>query len=533
MTSILLEKIEQRGPVTWVTHATVLLLFGAAAVLVVLLGLSRPDGIAIWPAGALGCGIGLGMICRFGSPVLPTVLIGILGAGLLSDVSFGPLAGVALAQGVATYLGWTAMQRLGFARDMCRFRDFLIFAAIGPGAVALITAVAATGLVPDLESDVWLGLARTWLACAAGCMLVAPALLIDDSSTADKQPTRGGWGLIICVGLLMLVSQMRGLPESVTAAMSWALFGTAALGAMFHGARIVTLMLLVAGLSAIAGAGLSVGPFDHPADASERVLILVKICMLAFTALGVGVMRAERQRLFARDSERLQRIVASGQRYAGDDVERRIAGDLNQPLSAIRTYAQTATRVLRRGGLGERDTTLEQALSEIVSGTERAAGIVRPEHEGPLPRTEVGELIRQSLREAEWELASRGIRLRRSVESDLPPILVAEDELERIVLLGLHASIGRALVAQRRRELCVRCRHDDRACIVELEFRVRNGETDRDDGPILRPEWRAGLERLEARGGFFRVAEGSGWQSIRIGMPVASDHRQRPSRGRP
>jgi hypothetical protein len=446
----------------------------------------------------------------------------------MSGVSVKPLIGVAVIQSCATLAAWIAMRRLDFARDMCRFRDFLIFALIGPGALALVTAAAATGFLSMPGPEDAGVVARSWLACATGCMLVAPALLVDDSASVASQPTRGGWTLIICVGILMLGSQMRGFPESLTATLSWMLFATATLGAMFHGARTVTLMLVVAGISAIVGAGLAAGPFDHPADASERVLILVKLCLLAFTAMGVGVVRAERQRLFTRDSERLQRIVASGQRDAGEDAERRMAGNLNQPLSAIRTYAQTAARVLRRGnagagsGAGEPQRVLEEALSQIVSGTEQAADLVRSGCQGAsLPRSNVGAFIAQSLGEANWELASRNIHLEQNIESDLPPVLVAAEELERIVLIGLHASIGRALASHGRRVLRVRCAHDVRSATVRVEFGVSGGAGCAE--PVLRPEWLAGLERFEGRGGYFRVDDRHGRHLIKIGMPVAPD----------
>jgi len=296
------------------------------------------------------------------------------------------------------------------------------------------------------------------------------------------------------------------------------------LAAMFHRARVVAVMVLVAGLTAIVGASLAVGPFDHPAAPGERVVILVQLCLLACGALGVCAIRAERQRLSERDSERLRRIAESGRRDAHGEAETRIAGDLNQPLSAIRTYAQTASRLLDRADAAERRKLLERALNEIVSGTERAARVVRPARErAPLPVSDVESRLKDALGEAGWEFASRGIRFSERIAPDLPPALVPDDELERVLLLALHASIERALGCGRRRELVVDCAFDEATSAIEVEFRVRApggaGCVDESDR-FLRDQWLNGLQRFESRGGRIATAERPGWHVIVISLPA-------------
>lgn len=513
---------EQRRP-TLRAHAAVLGIFALAGAVTPLLGLSRPDGIAVWPAAALGCGIGLGFLVRFGIAVWPTVLAGAAAANLMAAASATDALVVAVAQsGAVVAAGWM-MRRMDFARDLCRLRDFLLLALWGPGFAALATALAAVAvLAPEVDPGAGLA-ARTWLACATGCLLVAPVLLIEDEGSPPiGRPAE--WATLAGIALLTVATQLRALPDEIAVSLVSALIVFAVLAAMFHRARTVAAMVLVAGLVAIVGASLAVGPFDHPAEPRERVVILVQLCLLACGALGVCAIRAERQRLSERDSDRLRRIAASGRRYAHDDAETRIAGDLNQPLSAIRTYAQTASRVLAREDAAERRKLLERALNEIVSGTERAARVVRPARDGGhLPASDVESRLRRALREAGWEFASRGIRFSERIAADLPAARVPDDELERVVLLALHASIERALGCSRRRELTVDCAFDDQSSTIELEFRVRVANaTDCADAAdrFLQDEWLGGLPRFESRGGRIRTADPPGWHVITISLPA-------------
>lgn len=507
-------------------HVMVLSLFAATAFLTLVLGLERPEGWAVWPAASLGAGIGLGAVCRCGMGMLPAVAVAAMGANLLSGIPADEAVGVAGAQVGMIFAAVVLMRKMAFTADLGRFRDFLILVLTGPGLMALVSGLAAVLLHQGFAGFTPGSAARAWLAMATGCMLMAPLVLMARPHLHEHHAGigRDGYLMIAVLAGLMVASQLRGLAPALTTSISYAVLVTAAITAMFQTPRTVAIAVAVTGFAGAAAASLSFGLFDHAADADERLLVLIMLCLMAFVALSVSAVRAGHQRLSRQDSERLHRIARSGDAGAREDAETRIAGELNQPLTAIRTYAQTAARQLARE-LPEGDQqALRRALQGIVSGTERAARTVRPRRDaGVLPQTEVGHFVHQCLAEASWELSSRRIRLHENIEPELPPVLVPEAELERVVLLGLHISIE--LAVESSMVLQLDCRADADNGLVLIEFRVRSGRRKAGDADeSRRRDWMGWIERLdrfESEGGYFSLREEGGLHVIRIGLPAA------------
>jgi len=515
-------------------HVVLLLLYTATALLTLVLGLDRPEGWAVWPAASLGAGIGLGAVCRCGIGMLPAVAIAAAGANLLSGIPTVEALGVAGAQAVMIFAAVVLMRRLRFTADLARFRDFLILVVFGPGLMALVSAMAAVVLHQGIAGFTLGSAARAWLAMGTGCILMAPLVLMARPHLREHHSRVGpdGYVMILVLVALMTTSQMRGLDPELTTSLSYAVLVAAAIIAMFQSARTVAIAVAVAGLAGAICASLSFGPFDHAADPDQRLLVLIKLCLTAFVALSVSAVRAEHQRLSRQGSERLNRIARSGEARAREDAETRIAGELNQPLTAIRTYAQTAARQLARELPDGDRATLRRALQGIVSGTERAARSVRPRGEGTaLPQTEVESFVHQCLGEAGRELASRRIWLRKTIESGLPPVLVSEAELERVVLLALHISIELAVEngTQRSGGLQLDCRLDAGKGLVLIEFRVhadRRRSLAAERSPGRNRDWLGWIERLdrfESEGGYFSLREEGDQHVIRIGLPAALD----------
>jgi len=509
-------------------HVALFSLYAVAALLTLGVGLDRPEGWSVWPAASLGAGIGMGAVCRCGIGMLPAVFVAAAGASLLSGIPAMEAIGVAGVQSAMIVVALLLMQRLRFTADLSRFRDFLILVVSGPGLLALVSGLAAVLLHLGVAGCTPGAVARAWLAMATGCMLMAPLVLMVHPGMREQHAELGpdGYLLVLALALLIMASQMRALDPELTTALSYAVLVAAAITAMFQTARTVAIAVAVAGIAGAVAASLSFGPFDHPANADERLLVLIKLCLMAFVALSVSAVRSEHQRLSLQGSRRLRRIARSGEMRTREDVETRIAGELNQPLTAIRTYAQSAARQLARE-LPEGDQeALRRALQGIVSGTERAARGVRARRGGEaLPRVDVGAFVHQCLAEASWELGRRRIRLRENIESDLPMVLVCEAELERVVLLALHICIE--LAGEKGGELQLDCRLDADSGLVMIEFRLLAGSHNY-PGPDQSPqqEWKGWLERLdrfEAEGGYFSLREEGNKHVIRIGLPAALD----------
>ena len=512
-------------------HAVLLSLYAATVMLALVLGLDRPEGWSVWPAASLGAGIGLGAVCRCGIGMVPAVFVAAAAASLFSGIPVVEAIGVAAVQVIMILISVLLMRRLRFTADLSRFRDFLILVVTGPGLLALVSGLAAVWLHQGAGGLAPGAAARAWLAMATGCMLVAPLVLMARPNLREHHAELGsdGYLMILLLGALMMGSEMRGLDPELTAALSYAVLVAAAITAMFQSARTVAIAVAVAGFAGAVAASLSFGPFDHAADADERLLVLIKLCLLAFVALSVSAVRAEHQRLSRQGSERLKRIVRSGEMQVREDVETRVAGELNQPLTAIRTYAQSAARQLARElPDGDRDA-LQRALQGIVTGTERAARTVRPKRDrAELPQTEVAEFLQQCLGEARRELASHRLRLRSNIEPGLPPVLVSETELERVVLLGLHIGIELAVeTGTQRGGLRLNCRLDAGNGLVLIEFRVRREKPRAVGGESVLNrdrDWKGWIERLdrfESEGGYFSLREEDDEHVIRIGLPAA------------
>jgi len=115
-----------------------------------------------------------------------------------------------------------------------------------------------------------------------------------------------------------------------------------------------------------------------------------------------------------------------------------LAHEINQPLSAIVSYAKGCARRMR-AGLGQPDELL-QAMEEIATQAGRADQIVRrlrdfvrkraPRRE----RVELNELVRGAARLIAGEVAERRITLRLELAAGMPPVEVDSIQIEQVIL---------------------------------------------------------------------------------------------------
>jgi len=154
---------------------------------------------------------------------------------------------------------------------------------------------------------------------------------------------------------------------------------------------------------------------------------------LALTAMFIGLMSSEReraaQRLAARERElREQRnALAETQRTAATaELSAALAHDLNQPLSAIGTYARAARLMAEREDADR--ATLFRTLDRIASESARAGQYVRRMRDffrtGAMHSEEVRveELIDRGRAHLRDRLERSGILFETSIEPDLPPL---------------------------------------------------------------------------------------------------------------
>ncbi len=185
------------------------------------------------------------------------------------------------------------------------------------------------------------------------------------------------------------------------------------------------------------------------------------------------------------DSRRAQARLAQVARYASmGEMAAGIAHELNQPLSAIATYAQACDRML--DGQDPDLPEIHAALQQIASQALRAGEIIRklrdlvgnPQTERAL--CDINEVVAQIATLAGTEAGDHGITLKFALASDLAPVSIDRGQVQQVLLNLLRnaiESLAESVGAPRVITLGTRRLQDP-----EVEVYVR------DQGPGVAPE---------------------------------------------
>jgi signal transduction histidine kinase len=168
-----------------------------------------------------------------------------------------------------------------------------------------------------------------------------------------------------------------------------------------------------------------------------------------------------------------------------------LAHEINQPLSAIVSYARGCARRLRAGDT--RPEALLDVVESIAAQALRAAAVLRRirefvrNREVARERVDLGELVREAIRFAEVEARQLEIGLR--VELHSSPLAVEVDpvQIEQVILNlvrnGFEATASRPVEAAHPREVVVQTLRTSRGAEVAVS----------DSGPGMSPEVAARL----------------------------------------
>ncbi|ACA19101.1 histidine kinase [Methylobacterium sp. 4-46] len=184
---------------------------------------------------------------------------------------------------------------------------------------------------------------------------------------------------------------------------------------------------------------------------------------------------AERERL-GRDLAHAARLAALGQFAAS------MAHEINQPLAAIRSYADNAAILIGRGRAGE----AAENFSAIGRLTERIAGLTRQlkgfarRASGRREPVRLARVLAQAVEIVASQAAERGVAL--AVEAGGPDLIVLGDEarLEQVVVNLIQNALD-AVAGRPDPRVSVRCAASGPRAVLEVS----------DNGPGL-PEGEAG-----------------------------------------
>jgi two-component system, LuxR family, sensor kinase FixL len=151
-----------------------------------------------------------------------------------------------------------------------------------------------------------------------------------------------------------------------------------------------------------------------------------------------------------------------------------LAHELNQPLTAIQSNAQTAQRLLERGGVAAGELT--DILQDIVADNRRASDMIRhlraalKKSKAEMERLNVGDLIREVTVLVLPDILKRDATLSLDLASDMPPVRGDKIQLQQ-VLLNLMVNALEAMGDSAGGSMTLRCRADEpgevRICVED------------------------------------------------------------------
>jgi len=385
--------------------------------------------------------LALALIAYGGSAYGPVVLAGILAAWLsVPAMHLGTESVLAAVVMAMTYWGaglivrrWTQWNSTEVRpRDVNRLLLLCLATAIVVAAVEALRQFAGSDLA---ASALPVLVFRLFIADLLGLVVLTPALLqwATNAGLRLAQPAhywtvaRDALIFVLMLGaLLLLVFGLRPLDEF---RMSYLLFLPMIVVSMRYGLFGVATTIPVAQLGLLGALTLT---GTRPGTAFEFQLLMLT---LAISTLYLGALSDERQRSAARIAEHERalrerdRTLAEAQRIASTaELAAALAHDLNQPLSAIGTFAR-ASQVLADRGDAER-AKLNETLDQIVQESARAGQYLRRMRDFfrtgsmRLEPVSVASLFENTHAHVRDRLVRADIQWRSTIEPGLPEVSV-------------------------------------------------------------------------------------------------------------
>jgi two-component system, LuxR family, sensor kinase FixL len=388
---------------------------------------------------------------------MPVVLVTIIAADVVVRHAPGGyfitlLTSVTLAGGYAA-IAWilrSLLTDLGLRSS----RQLTLFAGVVLGGTAIIGAAfvgalrGADLLAATPVPNAWL---RFWIGDAVGILVTAPLLL----AAADAERRAGLLALarrretlvqaVVLVATIWLIFfGLGGDPGHRFYALFVPLIWIAARGGM-NGAIVATAIVQ---LGVVAGIHAETTP-DLPVPEIQAL-----VAALTLTGLYLGMMVDERERA-AESLRQTLRLAAAG------DMAGAIAHELNQPLTALANYGQSALMLLDKNGAEA--GALPSIIGKMLEESQRASEVVRRLRDffragtTRLETLSADEIMSAVRRIAQQIIGARPVALEVLSEPDLPPLYVDRMQIE-LVIRNLIANAVEALEKQNVAERRVRVR---------------------------------------------------------------------------
>lgn len=155
----------------------------------------------------------------------------------------------------------------------------------------------------------------------------------------------------------------------------------------------------------------------------------------------IGIIRdvSERKRAEQERRELQDRLARVGRFSTMGEMAAGLSHEINQPLAAINTYAQTAERLLKAGAAAD-DEDLQHICRQVSEQAQRAGEVIRRlrgflRMQGSArERLDCNALIREIMLLAELDARDRDVPLRMLLDDDLPPVRGNAVEIQQVML---------------------------------------------------------------------------------------------------
>ena len=471
------------------------------------IGLYRGLGVTPWNPTS---GLSLGFTFVFGIAAAPFVLAAELGSFLLLNRAGLPIPWV-LALAAASTLVW-----LGAGLALRSLPDFDPRLGTVPAMLSLI----GVGLcVAAVQSAIYLavlmiaGLATAQLAVPiswrlivghlVGVLAVAPPLIMLHVGARWPRPTLLN-ALQICV-LLAALWIVFNFQTATTYQLFYLLFLPVLWAALRDGTPSAVIMINVAQIGIIVGAQMRTDLL--PTSGSLQTLMIA----LALTGLLVGAVVTDRHAAGQRLREQHAALGRALRLRSAGETAAAISHQINQPITAISTYAEVAREAVKGGNI----ELARETLDKLTEQCDRAAAVVRSIRDlvkqGSLSAAPVrlDELVQWVCKAHEAELAALNIEVEVAVSGNLPTLVADRIQLEQAIDNLITNSIEAIGEGRRPGRIIVSARVESGDAHIEVI----------DDGPGFAP----GLEAIATTPFMTTKRNGTGL-GLAIARSVAEAH---------
>lgn len=420
-------------------------------------------------------GLSISFVFLKGLWAAPFVLVApALADGLVRGAPLGPgldLVSSLLVGGTHIVAGLALQQVSSFDPRFRSVRDALTLTGLGIATAAVAAGLHVAVLLMSgaiLRSEYLTVAWRAAVGDLIGILTIVPLVLMWRTFQIWPRPS---WTLLAQVGAVILALLIVfGYREATAFQLFYILFLPVLWVSLSHGPPGAVIALVLVQIGIVVGAEIRFGP--DPGLGALQVLMIA----LAITGLVVSTIVAEREDTAARLRDQQRALNRALRIRSAGEIAATIAHEINQPLTALNTYSEIASKALKDGDVPLAVKVLDKVQSECRRANSVLSGIRDLLRQGTLTLRPIDlvEFFRELDDLLGSDLAKRGILLRFHVEE--APLQILGDKIQlqqavhNLIVNGAEAiqSVGRGGLID------VTAKRDSaRDCIIEV----------RDNGP--------------------------------------------------